>query len=592
MTIRAETRYGTVEGVSDGAVSSFLGVPYGGPTGGANRFLPPRSPESWTGVQTATTWGPRSYQSMAPNPLHLAFPRTFDAIVGDDLQNVVPMSEDCLTLNVWTPAVQSSEFRVQSEGVEPQNSRATQTRPVLVWFHGGGSNGSPSESRADGSALAKRGDVVVVSVTHRLNVFGYLYLGSIAGVGYAASGCAGLLDLMLALEWVRDNVAEFGGDPGNVTVFGESAGGAKVAWLLSMPEARGLFHKAVIQSGAETTTGLGATLAAAESFTDDVLTEVGLTRSRWQGLLDLPAERLVAAHEAVSARRQIPYVLPPPGPTIDGAVLSRAPIEAVEQGLTADVPLIIGACADELQLFTMKRDYLAESSTFNVQRSTGSGGSRTAEAATSRDRQGAAENSSPDHPSNEQKLTLGASGPRPLVPSGEAELRRWLGDGAGEIIEAYRRGRPTSEADEIDAAIRGDRQFLIPSLRFAEAHLRVAKSPVYVYSFAWKSELAPRLGAFHSLDISFFFDRTQAIPLASGDPSAGPLAAQMSDALIAFARFGTPSHQGIPEWAEYDLDRRSTMIFDRRCRMESDPRSEEMSAWNIVPTSRLGFWPG
>jgi para-nitrobenzyl esterase len=395
--------------------------------------------------------------------------------------------------------------------------------------------------------------VVVVSVTHRLNVFGYLYLGAVAGDGYASSGAVGHLDLVLALEWVRANIARFGGDPDNVTIFGESAGGAKCAWLMTMPEARGLFHKAVIQSGADTTTGLSTTLSHAEEFTDVFLTELGLHKTAWRRLLEQPAERLVAAHEAAAAKLRIPYVLPPPGPTVDGAVLAETPVEAVEKGRVARVPLMIGACADELQLFTMRRDYLA------------------------------------DTPGEERRAEIGDSGPTPLSPSGFEALRRWLGEGGDAVIEAYSRGRPDAAADEIEAAIRGDRQFLIPSLRFAEPHLKNGDGPVFVYSFGWKSGLVPQLGAFHSLDIPFFFDRTAAVPIAHRDPTAADVSGRMSDALIAFARTGSPNHPGTPEWPGYDVTTRPTMIFDRECRVENDPRSADRSAWDSIPTSRLGF---
>ena len=294
-SVRVRTTAGVVEGRSDESVVAFLGVPYGAPTGGDDRFMPPRPVKEWLGVRPATTWGPRSYQTAAPNAFHERFPRTFAAIVGDDLTLDVPMSEDCLTVNVWTPA-----------------SKSSRPRPVLFWLHGGGACGSPSEYRADGSVIASRGDVVVVSVTHRLNVFGYLYLPHIAGEAYRTSGGVGHLDLIAALEWVRDNIARFGGDPHDVTVFGESAGGAKLAGLMAMPQARSLFQRAVIQSGAETSTGLSATIEEAKEFTAAFLAELSLSAENWAELLRLPAEQLVRTHEVVSQQLGVPYVLPPP----------------------------------------------------------------------------------------------------------------------------------------------------------------------------------------------------------------------------------------------------------------------------------------
>jgi para-nitrobenzyl esterase len=532
-----ETASGLVEGRKEEGVSAFFGVPYGARTTGERRFKPASPAERWTGVRDATRWGPRCYQSTAQNPFALAFPRTFQAIEGDDWMAAVPLSEDCLTVNVWTPGV----------GEEAR-------RPVLFWLHGGGGCGSPSESRSDGSSLARRGDVVVVSVTHRLNVFGYLYLSELGGEEYETSGNAGTLDLVLALEWVRDNIARFGGDAKNITAFGESAGGAKISCLLALPTARGLFHKAVIQSGADTASGFTVDADRAASFTREFVAELGLTASTWKNMLQLPAGRLVAAHEAIARRRQIPYVLPPPGATIDDVVLRQTPIEAVTRGIAADVPLIMGACEDELRLFTMRTDYVAD-----------------------------------DGRGSRQKDPVQNADASPLVPTGLTELKRWLGAGAEGIIDSYSSAQPGLSPDEIDAAIRGDRQFLIPSVRYAEAHLATNQSPVFMYLFSWKSDVAPQLGTYHSLDIPFFFDRAGAVPIASGDTSAASVAANVSDALIAFARSGNPDHPGIPRWRPYETETRPTMIFDRSCRVENDPHSREWSSWAEVPTERLGF---
>ena len=220
-SVRVLTTAGVVEGASDGSFVSFLGIPYGAPTDGVNRFRPPLPPHSWPGVRHALTWGQRSPQTTSPDPLRQVFPRTFDAVFGDTPAPDIPMSEDCLTVNIWAPAASPDA-----------------PRPVLFWLHGGGSSGAAADPRTDGTALAFRGNVVVVSVTHRLNVFGYLYLGGIAGDDYRSSGGVGHLDLVAALEWVHDNISSFGGDPKNVTIFGESAGGSKAACLMVMPRPR------------------------------------------------------------------------------------------------------------------------------------------------------------------------------------------------------------------------------------------------------------------------------------------------------------------------------------------------------------------
>lgn len=535
-SMRVETTTGTIEGRQTGVVVSYLGIPYGAPTDGPNRFKPPMPARPWRGVRKAGSWGPRSYQTTALDPFIAAFPKTFQAIFGTDLTLDLPMSETCLTLNVWAPVSDVGELR-----------------PVLFWLHGGGSVGSPSESRTDGSALASRGDVVVVSVTHRLNVLGYLCLNSIAGDEYETSGNVGHLDLVAALRWVRDNIAAFGGDPSNVTIFGESAGGSKVACLMAMPEAQGLFHKAAIQSGAETTTGLSVTRDEADAFARAFLANLNIRPSNWRRLLELPAGLLVEAHASLAGRLGVRYALPPPGMTIDGRVLPRNPIESVSAGECADVPLLVGACRDELGVFLMDEDYFAR-------RDSGSA------------------------PVVKGSLNLEA-----FAAAGRESLVEWLGAGAEQIIDTYRRNRPDASDAEIEAAIRGDRQLVIPSLRFAEEFMRLQSSPVFAYSFEWVSSVLPQLGAFHNMDVGFFFSTTDLVPVTRLDPSSAVLADQMSDALIAFARSGNPNHPGLPHWPSYDRERRLTMIFDRNCNVVEDPHGEERRVWDAVPTDRLGY---
>src|SRR5260221_4189478 len=277
-----ETAAGKVRGISADGVHAFKGIPYGAPTGGANRFMPRQRRATWAGVRDADPY--RGHAPQLPGrPERRPELRT---ILGPP--DATPEGEDCLTLNVWTPGLAGR-------------------RPVMVWLHGGAfAYGSGNRAVTEGANLARRGDVVVVSVNHRLNIFGFLDLAEIGGERYRHSGNAGMLDQIAALEWVRDNIEGFGGDPGNVTIFGESGGGGKVSVLLAMPAARGLFHKAVIQSGA---TIRVSTRERAAALADAVLTELGLDRAHCDRLQSVPVERLAAAI-APASRAVGPRTLP------------------------------------------------------------------------------------------------------------------------------------------------------------------------------------------------------------------------------------------------------------------------------------------
>lgn len=305
-----DTTYGKLLGQQSKAAVSFLGIPYGAPTGGKARFLPPQPPAAWQNVRDASQFGPR-----CPQP---ELPKTSDmASVLGFASNAI--SEDCLRLNVWTPAVD----RVK--------------RPVMVWFHGGGFYlGSGHDPYYEGSNLAGNNDVVVVTVTHRLNVFGFLALGPEAGQQYADSGMAGMLDLVKSLQWVRDNIAAFGGDPSNVTIFGQSGGGVKVSTLLAMPVAKGLFHKAIIMSGA------GVTLqpkSQAVATSQTILQSLGVTSGDINALQTMPMERLLEAAQKAGLRAFFPAV--------DGKLLQQSPFDPQASELSARVPIMVGATRDE-----------------------------------------------------------------------------------------------------------------------------------------------------------------------------------------------------------------------------------------------------
>jgi len=494
----ATTRHGRIRGYRDNGVNVFKGVRYGADTA-PRRFMAPLPPHPWDGVRDALGHGPSSPQSSREDAL----------------------SEDCLFLNVYTPAL-----------------RDRARRPVMFYIHGGAyNNGSGSSPLYDGVRLCRRGDVVVVTVNHRLNAFGYLYLarlGSTASANlYLDSGNAGQLDLILALRWVRDNIAEFGGDPDNVTVFGQSGGGAKIATLMAMPAASGLFHRAATMSGQQVTASgpLNATLRA-----QAMLDALRLPLLRVGEIATLPYQRLV---EALGTRDPIlPFGGVSFAPVLDERNLPRHPFYPDAPGQSAHIPMMIGNTHDETRAFL--------------------GGD----------------------PAN---FTLSWDQlPAKLAPNMRVDIE------PETVIAAYRKLYPGLSASDllfkITTASRSWRGAIIEAEERAKAG-----TPAFVYQLDWATPKdGGKFGAPHASDIQLVFDNIAKPGATAIGPQAQAMADMMSEAFIAFARSGVPAARQLPRWEPYDLARRQTMIFDVPARMEDDPRGAERRLFAKVPFVQAG----
>lgn len=488
----AQTRSGLVRLAPDGSVLSGKGIPYGADTAG-RRFRPPVPPPRWTDILDAADYGPASPQrGTEPN-----------------------QSEDCLRLNVWTPGLDAGR------------------RPAIVYIHGGAySTGSGSSPLTDGARLAAKGDVVVVTVNHRLGPLGYASLARLAP-GFEDSGNLGQLDLVLALQWVRDNIAAFGGDPGCVTVVGQSGGGAKIATLMAMPAAAGLFHRAVTMSGQQVTASgpLNATRRA-----EVWLEALGLTPDRTDAVRTMPVDRLI---EAAGATDPILGGSLYFGPVLDGRSLTRHPFWPDAPPQSAHIPMIIGNTREETLAFI-------------------------------------------GHDPANVGLTWDTL-PARLTP---AQMR--IDVAPEEVVAWYRREHPQMTPDQVliraTTAARSWRAAVI------EAEMRAAAgTPAFVYQLDWASRLPNgRTGAFHTSDIPLMLDNVGAAESATGNALTPIVAAAMSDALLAFARTGDPNHAGLPRWTPYSLERRETMIMDLPPRMEDDPRGDERRFFGRIPYVQPG----
>jgi para-nitrobenzyl esterase len=505
-----ETTSGKISGAVVDGISAFKGVPYGASTAGANRFMPPRKPAPWGGVRAAVDWAGHAPQAFAG-------PRRPEVTALSGVPDTVPVSEDCLTLNLWTPGLDAGK------------------RPVMVWYHGGGfSYGSANTPRIAGANLARRGDVVVVTVNHRLNIFGFLDLAELGGPQFAHSGNAGVLDLVATLEWVRDNVANFGGDPGNVTIFGQSGGGGKVSALLAMPAANGLFHRAIVMSGA------GVRMADHERATmlaDAVLGEVGLTPKQLEQLQMLPLERLLAAIEPAQ-KKLVPVAFRlldryPFGPVVEGHDLPHHPFDPTATDLSDDVPLLIGGTSDENALFLAPDDKVW------------------------------------NRLLSEDELKTRVS----KVAAADTDT----------VLALYRRMHPDMNPSELLIEITTDSNFWIRSVLLAERKSAKGKASVYMYSFNWRTPvLDGKLMAPHAIDVPFVFDTLDAVGITGRSPVAPRIAAVESATWAAFARAGMPDNKAIPHWPAYTGVDRTTMMIDTEWKLQNDPEHEARLLWTRI----------
>lgn len=492
-TVVADTSAGRVRGVAVEGVKVFKGVPYGASTSGTNRFRPPVKRMPWTGTRDALAYGPTA-------------PQTADNSGTTAAGSPPQQSEDCLVLNVFTPGLNDGR-----------------KRPVMVWLHGGGfSSGSGSGRILDGTSLAHTHDIVVVTLNHRLNVFGYTHLGDATGADFAASSSVGLLDIVAALEWVRDNIAAFGGDPHLVTIFGQSGGGRKVATLMAMPSAQGLFHRAIIESGAVLRL---TTHDDAVKQTDLLLAELGLKRGQLRELQNVAMARLLAADAAVQKK----ITLREPGmtastPMVDGTVIPAHPWDPKGPALSATIPLLIGYARTEETLY--------------------------------------------DRPTPE-KLKIDEAGLR------ERASKR-LGGDPTRVIEAFRGANPQATPWDLWILIATDHPRGTYSRELAKRKADQHGAPVFAYRFDWETpEGGGHMRSPHTIEIQFVFNNIKiAGPLISKMSAAYALADKTSAAWVAFARSGDPNTPKLPKWPAYDAASRDTMLFNNDCRVVRDPERD------------------
>jgi para-nitrobenzyl esterase len=483
----ANTTSGKIRGVvQENKVIAFRGIPYGAPTGGANRFMPPVKPEPWTGIKETVEWGPE-----APQGPHTEIPEVTATIPKGTI------SEDCLHLNVWTNGLDSRK------------------RPVMVWLHGGGfTSGNGSYSMYDGANMARKQDVVNVTINHRLNSFGFLYLADLGGEKYAHASNAGILDAVAALEWVRDNIVSFGGDPNNVTIFGQSGGAGKVSTLLAMPSAKGLFHRAIIQSGSNVK---GVARVDATKTAETLMAKLGVKTA--DELQAVPMDQLIAATLSTRGLRL--------GPVVDGKTLPGDPFDPTAPALSADVPLLIGTVEFEVNFFP----------------------------ATKLD------------PIDDAELHAAV---KESTRANDADVDK--------LIAIYRKGRPSATQIDLSQIIASDGFRTPVITEGERKSAQAAPVYMYYFTWKTpvhdgKLKAFHTLEIPFALE-----NVDEAKSMTGSGADRYPLQEKMSTAWAAFARTGNPNHKGLPKWPVFKTDERATMILDNQCKVVNDPHGEERLA--------------